>query len=74
MPEAGVRGGGAIREEKARGVPWGTEALHAARLPTGLLVRLLGTVVWMPGLPMSLTGRGRGHGRTLAFELARDNR
>jgi hypothetical protein len=72
-PRSEVRGDGAIREEKTLGVSRGLESPHAALSLAGRLVRILGAVVQIPVLPMFHTGQDLAPGRTIAFQLIRDD-
>ena len=72
-PRSEVRGDGPIGGEKTLRVPRGLESPHAALSLAGRLVRILGTVVQRPVLPMLYMGQDLTQRRTIAFQLIRND-
>jgi hypothetical protein len=72
-PRSEVRGEGAIRGEQTLGVSRAFASPHAGLALAGRVVSMLGAVVQIPVLSMFHTGPDRAQGRTIAWQLIRDD-
>lgn len=71
-PWAEVLGDGTMRREKALGVSWGLEPLHAPFPLPGGLMGVFGPIVQIAVLAVFHARQYFPLGRTIAFELVRD--
>jgi xanthosine utilization system XapX-like protein len=64
---------GAIRGEKALGIPWGFKVLHAPPALAGRLMGILGVIVEIQVLPMFYSRQNLAVRHAITFELIGDD-